>query len=216
MGLYHSHKELIILFITFEGIDGCGKSTQARMLASWLESLGLKIILTREPGGTPLANEIRNLILCHREEEVSPITEVLLYATSRAQHVSNLIIPSLEAGKTVICDRFFHSSLAFQGYGLGYDISSIQDINRYAMQDVFPDMIILLDISPEDANERISAKKKDRIESRDLEFHRRVRNGYLAEAKKNCSYFVIDASLSADEVHEWIKKIYIMKKWRNA
>ncbi|HEY8463807.1 MAG TPA: dTMP kinase, partial [Bacillota bacterium] len=135
-------------FITLEGPDGSGKSTQARLLAEYLQKSGREIILTREPGGTPLAEEIRKLILTPTAETLEPMTEILLYTASRAQHVARIIKPALAAGKVVICERFIDSSLAYQGYGLGWSLDLIKTINRLAIGDCRPDLTFLLDNDP--------------------------------------------------------------------
>ena len=177
------------LFITFEGIDGCGKSTQARIFANWLRRKGLPVTTTREPGGTPLAERIRGVLLEPIDEEVAPLTEILLYAASRAQHVEEQIRPALEAGAIVVCERFTDSSMAYQGYGLGYDLKLIKEINRTASAGLCPHWTILMDLSPEVACQRVSSRTEgeDRIEARGLLFQTRVRQGYLALAQENPS-----------------------------
>jgi dTMP kinase len=173
------------LFITFEGIDGCGKSTQARLLAEYLEKSGRSVVLTREPGGTPLAEEIRDVILTPGREELAPETEILLYAASRAQHVAQLIRPALAAGKIVVCERFTDSSLAYQGYGLGYDIELVRRVNQAATGDLEPDLTILLETEAAESLQRVTNRAGrngngvDRIEQRGLEFQERVRHGFL-------------------------------------
>ncbi len=176
-------------FITLEGIDGCGKSTQAKLLFQYLKEKGCRVLLTREPGGTDLAEEIRKVILTPGKEELDPMAEILLYAASRAQHVNNLIKPALEAGQVVISERFVLSSLAYQGYGLGRDLKLIREINRLATGDIRPDLTFLLDSAPETSGERVERRSKvnghdsDRIEMRGLTFQDRVRTGFLELAK---------------------------------
>jgi len=192
-------------FITFEGSDGCGKSTQAKLLAEYLTSMDYEVVLTREPGGTPLAENIRQVILTPTAETLHPMTEILLYAASRAQHVEELIKPALAAGKVVICDRFIDSSLAYQGYGLGRDLQMVSEINLAAVGAVLPDLTIVIDITVEEALERAisrSGQIQDRIESRDLQFHQRVRQGFLELAKDNPRMKVLEASgKSIEQIH---------------
>jgi dTMP kinase len=195
-------------FITLEGADGSGKSTQAHLLADYLKNLNYPVILTREPGGTPLAEEIRRVILTPSTEPLEPIAEILLYAASRAQHVSQLIKPALEAGKIVICERFIDSSLAYQGYALGWNLKLIQDINRIAASELQPDLTFLLDVNTERSLNRVSNRsdanktKVDRIESRGLSFQEKVRQGYLELAKVKPRFVVINASQkSIKDIH---------------
>jgi dTMP kinase len=172
------------ILITFEGPDGSGKSTQAKIFEQWLANQGIKTKLTREPGGTPLAERIRGVLLEPSAEEVDPMTELLLYAAARAQHVSSLIQPELQSGTVVVCERFVDSTVAYQGFGLGYDLETIGRVNAIATQGIRPDWTVLIDVEPEVAAERMGRRGvKDRIEARGLAFQRRVREGYLALAK---------------------------------
>ncbi len=179
------------LFITLEGLDGCGKSTQAKMLAESLVSQGHQVALTREPGGTALAEAIRNLILTPTAEELDPMAEILLYAAARAQHVNSLIKPALAAGQIVICERFVDSSLAYQGYGLGYDLELIRQVNQTAIGRFEPDLTFLLDIDCDQGTRRVLDRSRDgnqqidRIEARGTTFQARVRQGYLALAQSH-------------------------------
>jgi dTMP kinase len=187
-------------FISLEGIDGCGKSTQAKLIYQRLEAMGYQVVLTREPGGTELAEEIRRVILTPCKEELDPIAEILLYAASRVQHVNVLIRPALEAGKVVISERFVHSSLAYQGYGLGRDLNLIKEINRLATGDIRPDLTFLLDATTETSGERVryramtNGNGRDRIEMRGLPFQERVKNGYLKLAEEDDRIVVIDTA----------------------
>lgn len=187
-------------FITLEGIDGCGKSTQAKLLYQHLQTKGCRVLLTREPGGTDLAEEIRRVILTPGKEELDPMAEILLYAASRAQHVNHLIKPALAAGQVVISERFVHSSLAYQGYGLGRDIKLIRDINRLATGDIQPDLIFLLDSAPETSGKRLENRSKinghdaDRIEMRGLSFQDRVRTGFLRLAQEDAGIILINTT----------------------
>lgn len=187
-------------FITLEGIDGSGKSTQAKLLYEHLQEKGCRVLLTREPGGTNLAEEIRRVILTPGKEEMDPMAEILLYAASRAQHVNNLIKPAIEAGQIVISERFVDSSLAYQGYGLGRDLHLIREINNLAIGDIWPDLTFLLDSAPETSGERLERRLKvngrdsDRIEKRGLSFQDRVRKGFLKLAEEDPRIVMINTS----------------------
>lgn len=174
-------------FITLEGPDGAGKSTQVKLLAQYFSSRGLKAVVTREPGGTPVAEKIREILLNPENQEMTNRTEVLLYAAARAQHVEELIEPALTAGEMVICDRFIDSTLAYQGYGRGWDLDFLQKVNQIATGGWEPDLTILLDVPSELGIGRIYGNRKsggDRLEQQDFDFHRRVRQGYLELAEK--------------------------------
>lgn len=165
-------------FITFEGGDGSGKSTQISILKESLIRKGYDVILTREPGGTDISEKIRELILDPENGEMEDITEAYLYAAARAQLVRQLIKPALEEGKVVICDRFVDSSIAYQGFGRGLD-DAVGVINTYAVDDCMPDLTILLKLDPERGSSRIAGREHDRIEQASDEFHRKVYEGYL-------------------------------------
>jgi len=183
------------LFITFEGGEGCGKSTQSRLLLKKFEQRNIPVVLTHEPGGTALGNELRKALKRKRGSSISPQAELFLVAASRAQLVAELIRPALEEGKVVICDRFTHSTMVYQGYGRGLDFTAIQMVNNMATGNLNPDLIILLDISPEQGLAR-KQSLKDRFELEDLAFHWLVREGYrkMAAAEPD-RWLVIDASL---------------------
>jgi len=190
------------LFITFEGGEGCGKSTQSRLLLKKLEQQNVPVVLTHEPGGTALGNELRKTLKRKRDSSISPQAELFLLAASRAQLVAELIRPALEEGKVVICDRFTHSTMVYQGYGRGLDFTAIKMVNNMATRNLNPDLIILLDISPEQGLAR-KRSLKDRFELEDLSFHRRVREGYLKMAAAEPDrWLVIDASLPKGKVAE--------------
>ena len=192
------------LFITFEGGEGCGKSTQARALWKKLCQQNVPAILTHEPGGTALGNEIRKSLKRKREDSVSVQAEWLLFVASRAQLVTEVIRPALDSDKVVICDRFFHSTLVYQGYGRGLDLTMLEMVNNLATQNLKPSIIILLDASPEEGLAR-KRSLKDRFELEDLSFHHRVREGYLkmaAEEPDRC--LVIDASLPKRKIAQII------------
>jgi dTMP kinase len=192
------------LFITFEGGEGCGKSTQSRLLLKKLEQQNVPVVLTHEPGGTTLGNELRKTLKRKRDSSISPQAELFLLAASRAQLVAELIRPALEEGKIVICDRFTHSTMVYQGYGRGLDFTAIKMVNNMATGYLNPDLIIFLDISPEQGLAR-KQSLKDRFELEDLSFHRRVREGYLKMAAAEPDrWLVIDASLPKGKIAEII------------
>ena len=192
------------LFITFEGGEGCGKSTHSRLLLKKLEQQNIPVVLTHEPGGTALGNELRRALKRRWGSFISPRAELFLLAASRAQLVAELIRPALQEGKVVLCDRFTHSTMVYQGYGRGLDFTAIQMVNNMATRYLNPDLIILLDISPEQGLAR-KRRLKDRFELEGLSFHRRVREGYLKMATAEpARWLVIDASLPKGKVAEII------------
>lgn len=187
-------------FITLEGIDGSGKSTVISFLKEKLSERGLDFIIIREPGGTPIGEKIRSLLL-DPNYSISPIEEVYLYATSRAVLVREVILPALKNRRLVISERYIDSSLAYQGYGKGVPLKLIYEINRPAIMDLYPDLTILLDIDPLICLERLKDKKKDRIELEGLTLQKNVRDGYLrlAEIYKE-RYLVLDATKKPEEI----------------
>jgi dTMP kinase len=192
------------LFITFEGGEGCGKSTQSRLLLKKLEQRNIPAVLTHEPGGTALGSELRKVLKRKEGSSISPQAELFLLAASRAQSVAEVIRPALEEGKVVLCDRFTHSTMVYQGYGRGLDFTAIKMVNNMATRNLNPDLIILLDISPEQGLAR-KRSLKDRFELEDLSFHRRVREGYLKMAAAEPDrWLVIDASLPKGKIAEII------------
>jgi dTMP kinase len=192
------------LFITFEGGEGCGKSTQSRLLLKKLAQQNVPVVLTHEPGGTALGNELRRTLKRKGGSSISPQAELFLLAASRAQLVAEVIRPALEEGKVVLCDRFTHSTMVYQGYGRGLDFTAIKMVNNMATRYLNPDLIILLDISPEQGLAR-KQSLKDRFELEDLSFHRRVRDGYLKMAAAEPDrWLVIDASLPKAKIAEII------------
>ena len=176
-------------FITFEGPEGAGKSSQIQMLGEALRSAGREVVCTREPGGTPLAEEIREVVKGHQSgETVHPVTELLLMEAARCQHVQEVIKPALQAGKVVLCDRFYDSTTAYQGGGRGLDREAIAFLNRFACDGVVPDLTLLLDLPPERGFERTGERAEtqgeyDRFEAEKLDFHQRVRAEFLALAE---------------------------------
>ncbi|MBR6226336.1 MAG: dTMP kinase [Bacilli bacterium] len=194
------------MFITFEGGEGAGKSTAIKRIVEKLTSEGYEIVLTREPGGTPIAEEIRNVILDKKNTAMDPRTEALLYAASRRQHLVEKVIPALKEGKLVLCDRFIDSSLAYQGGARGIGIDNVYNMNLFATEGMLPDLTILFDIKPEEGLARIAANSQREVNRLDVEklaFHNKVRDSFHELAKKFPERFVIiDASKSPDEVFE--------------
>jgi dTMP kinase len=189
-------------FISLEGIDGCGKTTQWELLRSHLESAGATVVPTREPGGTALAEEVRGYIL-NSQSPLSPATELLLFGAARAQHVVEVICPALERGDWVLCDRFIDSTLAYQGGGLGLSTRFIGELNAFATAGVQPALTFLFDVDVEDAQARRAAQRgEDRIEKRGLEFQERVRQMYLQIAQDEPQrMIVVDASAPTKVIH---------------
>ena len=173
-------------FITFEGIEKCGKTTQAELLVERLQKEGYQVVFTREPGGPPIAEKIRALILDPTHTEMSRLTELFLYMASRAQHIDQLIRPHLQSGGIVLCDRFADSTRAYQGYGRGIDFNTIEELNRMATSGCVPDLTLLLDIPLEASLERQAQllERPDRLENEAIDFYRQVRQGYLQRAQK--------------------------------
>ena len=192
-------------FITFEGPDGCGKSTQIRKLAEYCESLGYTVKLTREPGGSAISEKIRQILLDPENREMCGVAEALLYAAARAQHVEQTIRPAVEAGQIVLCDRFMDSSIAYQAYGRGLG-DDVRIINEFAVQGMQPDLTFFLDIDPAKGLARAASHSKpDRLEQEKLEFHQRVHDGYLALKEIYSSRYVcIDAEQSIEDIAQII------------
>ncbi|MFA4889679.1 MAG: dTMP kinase [Candidatus Omnitrophota bacterium] len=166
------------LFITFEGSEGCGKSTQSKLLCEFLKRKGFAVVFLREPGATRISEKIRDILLDGKNQAISAECEMLLYMAARAQIVSEVIKPELAKGKIVVCDRFLDSTLAYQGYGLGVNLAAIKYTGKFATQGIKPDLTIFLDL-PLEIGLRHRAKTQDRIEQRHLSYHKRVRAGYL-------------------------------------
>lgn len=189
-------------FIAFEGINGCGKTTLHRKVSAHLRSQSVATVDTREPGGTPLGVEIRKLLLEWSGEKKSDRAELLLFAADRAEHVDKLIKPSLETGSWVLCDRYIYSTITFQGHGRGIRREWLDQANALATQGLEPDLVILLDLDPSVALSRIanrSGNGRDSFEDEHLEFHTRIRNGFLECAEQSqTSFLVLDATESAE------------------
>jgi dTMP kinase len=191
------------MFVSFEGLDGCGKTTQARLLAETLTAQGVDVVLTREPGGTPLGEEVRELVL--HGDHVAPWAEVALYAASRAQHVAEVIRPALERGATVVCDRYLDTSVAYQGAGRGLGVDVVLDLNLRVVEGLLPDVTVLVEIDPETALARVG-EKRDRIERAGAAFWLVVVEAYRDLAARFPErYVVVDGRLPVDELAEEIR-----------
>lgn len=203
-------------FITFEGPEGCGKTTQSKLLMEWLVSKGMDVIWTREPGGTRIGDAIRALVLNPDFKEMEDLTEILLLAASRAQHVEEKIKPALEAGKTVMCDRFVDATLAYQGRGRGLDWKLLYNLNQVATGGLLPDLTILIDIAPDIGLKRAmefetaehAAGEADRMEAAGGDFHEKVRDGYLFLAKRYPERIkVVESMETIEQTQEAIRRI---------
>ena len=200
------------MFITFEGIEGCGKSTQTKRLVNRLRELAVPLVITLEPGGTEVGQKIRHILLDSRNQHLSPLTELLLYAADRAQHVEEIIKPALEQEKWVLCDRFFDATTVYQGYARGLDMKLIATLNEKASPGILPDITFLIDCPVEIGLERALNRNRvqfqqgqDRFEREKTDFHESVRKGYLTMARKNSERFrVVDGELEADELESLI------------
>ena len=193
-------------FITFEGADGCGKTTQSKLVQEYLEKKGYEVIWTREPGAKGLGQKIRELLL-HYDGDVAPVCEAFLFLADRAQHIEQLIKPAVEAGKVVICDRHTDSTIAYQGYGRGEDIKQLKYLNELATGAIKPDLTFVFDVSTDVAQKRVG-DEKDRMESAGIEFHKKVRQGYLEIAKLEPQRVkVIDANNNIEKVFDDTKKV---------
>ena len=205
------------MFITIEGPDGGGKTTQMNMLVPALEERGLDIVRTREPGGTDIGDQIRSVIMNMKNKSMDPRTEILLFCASRAQLVSELIRPSLAAGKIVLCDRYADSTMAYQGYGHGLDRTELNHLLNFATGGLKPDLTLLLDISAEAGLRRRMTNHDEwnRMDDYALQFHERVRSGYLEMAAAEPERFVVvNADRPIEEVHEEIFAV-VLEKIRN-
>jgi dTMP kinase len=201
-------------FITFDGVEGCGKTTQLRLLHEFLTARGYAVTATREPGGTPIGDRIRRLVLSPGAFAIDGKTELMLYEASRAQHMCEVIGPALSNGTIVLCDRFGDATLAYQGYAQGLPLDCIESLNRFATGNRSPDLTILLDCPVELGLERTRERAartgqdatEDRFEQKDLDFHRRVRQGYLAIARENsCRFAVVDGGGDRDAIQKTIR-----------
>jgi len=192
------------LFITFEGIDGCGKTTQINLLKEYLKKQNKKVILTFEPGGSDIGKNLRQILL-HHNGYVDDMCETFLYLADRSQHVQTIIMENLKLGNIILCDRYIDSTIAYQGYGRGYDIEQLELLNNIATKNLKPDLTFLIDIDIQTAQKRIG-ENKDRLESLDLTFHQKVREGYLKLHNKNPQRIIkLDGTKAIDEIFETIK-----------
>jgi dTMP kinase len=201
-------------FITFEGGEGSGKSTQLKLLNAVFEKSGLPFIATREPGGSPGAEKIRSLLVSGDVDSWDPLTETLLFMAARADHINKLVKPAISMGKTVICDRFFDSTLVYQGIGKGLGTEYIKNLHQIVFGDFMPDLTIILDIDPETGLKRAGERRgnENRFEQLDIGFHQKIREGFLQIAKNEparCT--LLDATKDADILHIHIKEIIAEK-----
>lgn len=194
-------------FITLEGTEGVGKSTNVRAVVECLEAAGLAVVVTREPGGTELGEAIRELLLGVRDEPMANMTELLLVFAARAQHISEVIAPALAAGKWVVCDRFTDATYAYQGGGRGFDDDIIRQLETLVQGQLRPDMTVYLDVSVEIAAARIAGREHDRFEREQLEFFRRVRARYLSMAESESRYRVVDAGNDLETVQADVRAV---------
>jgi dTMP kinase len=201
------------VFISFEGIEGCGKTTQVELLTKFLSHRGVHYVVTREPGGTHLGKLIRQMLLDPAHSEMEPLTELFLYAADRAQHIAQVIRPALESHQWLICDRFADATTVYQGYGRDQDLAFIQQLNEMATQGIWPRLSLLLDcpveIGLDRARQRVMQTsqegREDRFEQQDLAFHQKVREGYLKIASQNPHRFrVLDGTLEREQLHQEI------------
>ena len=194
---------MVGLFITFEGGDGSGKTTQIEKLSAWLKGRGHAVCVTREPGGTELGLQLRQIIL-HSTDFISPRAEALLYAADRAHHIRTLVRPALERGEIVVQDRYLDSSVAYQGAGRVLDPAEVENLSLWGVEGLLPDLTVLLDVPAQVAKDRQAKTERsfDRLEAEDLDFHERVRGAYLERAKAYPKRFlVVDGTLPIDDIH---------------
>jgi len=198
------------MFITLEGIEGSGKTTQIQTIAGWLAAAGRDCLVTREPGGTGIGGQIRSILLNPDNRDLAPTAELLLYMADRVQHLQTVIRPALDAGKVVVCDRYFDATLVYQGYARGLDRAMIRQLHRLACGGVTPDLTLLLDLDPKTGLARawrridtdVSHARESRFEKEQLSFHQRVREGYLELARREPRRFaVIDAAADV----QWVR-----------
>ncbi len=195
------------MFITFEGPEGCGKTTQIPLLAAYLRSAGHQVLETREPGGTTIGDQIRRVLLDRTNTAMLPRTEVLLFQAARAQHIDEIILPALAAGKVVLCDRYADSTLAYQGYGYGADLKQLRTIVAYATQGLQPDLTVLLDVNVAEGLQRRSDDGDwNRLDAYQVDFYKRVRSGYHEMAAEEPGrWLVVDGSQAVEAVQAAIQ-----------
>ena len=192
-------------FVTIEGCEGVGKSTQIRMLKEYLERTGQPAVFTREPGGTPVSEKIREILL-DENGEISPVVEAYLFAAARAAHVERVIRPALERGELVICDRFIDSSIAYQGQARELGFDTVLEINAHAVGDTMPDCTVFIDMSPENSwrKQKGNVVEHDRMEAESAEFHKKVYEGFLKLAKENSRFVCIQPEVDKNATHQKI------------
>lgn len=202
-------------FITLEGIDGCGKTTQMGKIVEYIKNNGFDVVTAREPGGTELSEKIREVLLDIKNKGMNPVTELLLYAAARAELVSSVILPAVNKGKIVVCDRFVDSSIAYQGFGRDLGIKMVENINQYALQGCKPDITFFFDISPEEVLDRKNEiEQGDRIELEAIEFHNKVYRGYLEIANREKDRIkIINSRKPIDEVFKEVKVYLDVLLW---
>ncbi len=194
------------MFITFEGPDGSGKSTQAKQLAEYLGSNGCSVLLTREPGGTTIGEQIRQVVLSKHSQEITHQTEALLFSAARAQIVAEVIKPALAAGKIVVCDRYADSTMAYQGYGLGLDLNALQTITRFATDGLVPDLTFYIDVPVSVGIARKQSDQVNRLDQKEIAYHEKVRAGFLKLAKAEPSrWVVVDGTQQVELVQKEIR-----------
>ena len=207
------------LFLTLEGVDGCGKSTQLSFLAEYLSGLGFDVLLTREPGGCRISEQVRSILLEPENKEMSAETEMLLYAAARTQHIDETILPALEQGKIVLCDRYLDSSIAYQGYARGLGVERVLEANRYAVERCLPDatFLFLLEVGSSFARIKSGRTGTDRLEQEGRSFFDKVDEGFRALADEEARILVIDASKGVNAVSQELagKVDEVFKKWQS-
>ncbi len=192
-------------FITFEGTEGCGKTTQAKMIAEYLRQVGREVVMVREPGGTAVGEKIREILLDTSLGDIAPITEALLFAADRAQQIRDIVRPALQAGNMVVADRYVDSSLAYQGVGRGCGLEAVKNLNDWATGELEPDLTIMLDLPLEEGLKRAGEFERDRIERESLEFHRNVRHAYNMMEKLHSRFVLVDARGNPGAVHKRVQ-----------
>lgn len=201
------------VFISLEGIEGAGKTTLIQKMTAYFKDMGREVLLTREPGGSDLGGKLRSIIL-NADEKICPASELFLFLADRAEHVQSCIKPALEQGKIVLCDRFADSTVAYQGYGRGMNIAQLKMLNDIATQGLKPDLTLILDLDPQIGLARANARNKEqnltvkegRFEAEALDFHRKIRAGFLAMSREEERFFVVNAEQSADEVFAAVRE----------
>lgn len=200
-------------FIVFEGLDGAGKSTLISGIADELRERGKPCIHTREPGGTPLGEEVREILLRTKGDPPAPIAELFLYEAARHQHIQRIIQPALKGGKWVLCDRFTASTIAFQVGGRGLNLETVEKLNRLATENLEPDLVVLVDLPEDEAQKRIAGRTRDRFESEKEDFHRRVRQSYLDQAASKSNWLVLDGSKAPGELKAAVLSYFTAREW---